>query len=55
MGIGAVMAFIIGSAGASLPEVILLKSMFKSQLIFAFLAVVIGMAISTGLLFSLLF
>ena len=55
MGIGAVMAFIIGSAGASLPEVILLKSMFKSQLIFAFLAVVIGMAISMGLLFSLLF
>jgi len=55
MGVGAVMAFIIGSAGASLPEVILLKSMFKNQLIFAFLAVVLGMAIATGLLFSLLY
>ncbi|MCF6190109.1 MAG: permease [Cocleimonas sp.] len=52
MGIGAVMAFIIGSAGASLPEVILLKSMFKNQLIIAFLGVVLGMAIFMGLLFT---
>jgi len=52
IGIGAVMAFIIGSAGASLPEVILLKSMFKNQLIIAFLAVVLGMAIFMGLLFT---
>ena len=55
MGIGAVMAFIIGSAGASLPEVILLKSMFKNQLIIAFLAVVLGMAIFMGLLFTFVF
>jgi uncharacterized membrane protein YraQ (UPF0718 family) len=55
MGIGAVMAFIIGSAGASLPEVILLKSMFRSQLIIAFLSVVLGMAVFTGFIFSLLF
>ena len=52
MGIGAVMAFIIGSAGASLPEVILLKSMFKNQLIIAFLGVVLGMAIFMGMLFT---
>ena len=52
MGIGAVMSFIIGSAGASLPEVILLKSMFKNQLILAFLGVVLGMAIFMGLLFT---
>lgn len=55
MGIGAVMAFIIGSAGASLPEIILLKSMFKNQLIVAFLLVVLGMAVSTGFLFSIIF
>jgi len=55
MGIGAVMAFIIGSAGASLPEVILLKSMFRNQLIIAFLIVVLGMAIFSGLLFTVLF
>ncbi len=52
MGIGAVMAFIIGSAGASLPEVVLLKSMFKNQLILAFLGVVLGMAIFMGVLFT---
>ena len=55
MGIGAVMAFIIGSAGASLPEVILLKSMFKNQLIVAFLLIVLGMAVFTGFLFSMIF
>jgi len=55
MGIGAVMAFIIGSAGASLPEIILLKSMFRTQLIIAFLMVVLGMAMFTGFLFSILF
>jgi uncharacterized membrane protein YraQ (UPF0718 family) len=55
MGIGAVMAFMIGSAGASLPEVILLKSMFKIQMIIAFLVVVLGMAIFSGYLFSVLF
>jgi len=55
MGIGAVMAFVIGSAGASLPEVILLKSMFKNQLILAFLLVVLGMAVFTGLVFTFIF
>lgn len=55
MGIGAVMAFIIGSAGASLPEIILLRSMFKGPLIIAFLMVVLGMAVFTGFLFSVLF
>ncbi len=45
---GAVMALIIGSAGASLTELILLKSLFRSTLVAVFLAVVIGMAISAG-------
>ncbi len=48
MNIGAVMALIIGSAGASLTEVILLKSMFKTPLIIAFLVVIFGMAIIAG-------
>ena len=55
MGIGAVMAFIIGSAGASIPEVILLRSMFKTEMIIAFLAVVLGMAVLSGFIFNLLF
>lgn len=55
MGIGAVMALIIGSAGASLTEVILLKSMFRTPMIVAFLAVILGMAITMGYLTQLLF
>lgn len=55
MGLGAVMALIIGSAGASLTEVILLKSIFKNQMITAFLAVIIGMAIGAGYLYGYIF
>ncbi|WP_102406017.1 permease [Vibrio sp. 10N.261.55.A7] len=55
MGLGAVMALIIGSAGASLTEVILLKSIFKNKMIAAFLFVIIGMAISAGFLYQFLF
>ncbi len=55
MGMGAVMALIIGSAGASLTEVILLKSMFRTPMIAAFLTVILGMAIMMGYLTQLLF
>ncbi|OMH30225.1 permease [Motiliproteus sp. MSK22-1] len=55
MALGSVMALIIGSAGASLTEVILLKSIFKIQMIAAFLTVVLGMAIIAGYLYSFLF
>ena len=55
MGMGAIMALIIGSAGASLTEVILLKSMFKSPMIIAFLVVIFSMAIIAGSLFNYMF
>ncbi|BBB30420.1 permease [Neptunomonas japonica] len=55
MSLGAVMALIIGSAGASLTEVILLKSIFKNQMIAAFLTVIITMAISSGYLYGYVF
>ncbi|HHQ4663344.1 TPA: permease [Aeromonas veronii] len=55
MGMGAVVALIIGSAGASLTEVILLKSMFRTPMIAAFLTVILGMAILMGYLMQLLF
>jgi len=55
MGIGAVMAFVIGSAGASIPELILLRSLFKTQMIVAFVFVVLSMAIVTGFVFSYVF
>ncbi|MEH6358524.1 MAG: permease [Pseudomonadales bacterium] len=55
MGLGAIMALIIGSAGASLTEVILLKSLFKKPMIIAFLSVIFGMAILAGFLFNFFF
>lgn len=55
MGMGAVMALIIGSAGASLTELILLKSMFRTPMIAAFLTVILGMAVMMGYLTQLLF
>jgi len=55
MSLGAVMALIIGSAGASLTEVILLKSIFKNQMILAFLFVILGMAMGAGFLYQFLF
>lgn len=55
MAMGSVMALIIGSAGASLSEVILLRSIFKKQMIVAFLSVVLGMAMTAGYLYSVVF
>lgn len=52
MGMGALMTLIIGSAGASLTEVILLKSLFRNQMIAAFLAVIFSMAVMAGLVFT---
>ncbi|XOV80966.1 MAG: permease [Aestuariibacter sp.] len=52
MGLGALMALVIGSGGASLPEVILLKSLFRNPLIIAFLTVVFSIAIIAGLVMS---
>ena len=48
VGAGAVLALIIGSAGASLTELILLRSLFKIPLLLAFVSVIISMAIIAG-------
>ncbi|NNK97270.1 MAG: hypothetical protein HKP41_23190 [Desulfobacterales bacterium] len=53
MSIGAVVALIIGGAGASLPEVAMLKGIFKTPLLVAFIASVMVMAISAGFLVSM--
>lgn len=55
MGMGAIMALIIGSAGASLTEVILLRSMFRKPMIIAFLLVIFAMAMLAGWFFNLFF
>ncbi len=55
MGIGAVIALVIGGAGASLPEMVMLKRMFHWPILFAFLTSVFTVAITTGYLAQLLF
>lgn len=50
MGLGTVLALIIGGAGASIPELILLGSMFKKKLVFAFAVNVFFVAIAAGFL-----
>ena len=55
MGLGAIMALIIGGSGASLTELILLKSMFRTQMVAAFLVVILGMAIFACYFFQMFF
>lgn len=54
MGVGTVLALIIGGAGASIPEIIILGSMFKRKLIFAFVLNVFLVAVVAGYLVDLL-
>mgnify|MGYP000090178308 CR=1 FL=1 len=48
-------ALVIGGAGASLPEMVMLQRMFRWQILLAFLFSVFGIAITTGLLAQALF
>ena len=48
VGAGTVLALIIGSAGASLTELILLRALFRFRLLAAFVLVIISMAIMAG-------
>ncbi|MCX5805417.1 MAG: permease [Proteobacteria bacterium] len=50
MGLGTVLALIIGGAGASIPELIILGSMFKKRLVLAFAVNVFLVAIVAGYL-----
>lgn len=50
--LGAIIALVIGSGGASLPEVILLKRLFYWPLLIAFLLVIFSMAVIGGFAFN---
>jgi uncharacterized protein len=52
--LGAVMSLTIGGAGASLPEMIILKRVFQWPLMTAFILVVLGTACATGFSINLL-
>jgi uncharacterized membrane protein YraQ (UPF0718 family) len=55
MSLGAVMALIIGGAGASIPEMVMLKRMFRLPVLGVFLLTVFGMAISAGFIANVWF
>ncbi len=50
--LGAIIALVIGSGGASFPELILLKRLFLWPLLLAFLAVIFSMAVIGGFTFN---
>ncbi len=54
MSAGAVMALAISSAGASLPEIVLLNSVFQKRLVVAFIVSVVLMSTISGFLFYFL-
>ncbi|MTH51891.1 permease [Bacillus mangrovi] len=54
MALGPVMALMISSAGASLPELTLLNSIFKKKLVAAFVISVIAMSTISGFLFYII-
>ncbi|EOX7447188.1 organoarsenical efflux permease ArsP [Campylobacter coli] len=49
---GVIMSFLIAGAGCSLPELILLKQMFKIKFLFLFVMIILGVAISFGMLIN---
>ncbi|MDD3150517.1 MAG: permease [Candidatus Gastranaerophilales bacterium] len=53
--LGTMVALIIGGAGISIPEIILLNSIFKKKMLIVFVISVLAVAIITGCFFNLLF
>lgn len=55
MGMGAIIALVVGGAGISLPEMILLAKVFKSRLLGTFIATVFIVAVAAGYVFNTVF
>jgi uncharacterized membrane protein YraQ (UPF0718 family) len=54
MGIGAVIALVIGGAGMSIPEMSMLAGIFKARVVAAFVVIVFLAAVLAGFVFSLI-
>lgn len=54
MSLGTVVALIIGGAGASIPEVVLLSKLFKKTFVISFIIAILVVAIATGLIVNLI-
>src|SRR5699024_1525193 len=53
MSLGTVVALIIGGAGASIPEVVLLSNLFTKKFVISFVIAILVVAIATGLIVNL--
>ena len=53
MSLGTVVALIIGGAGASIPEVVLLTKLFKKKFVVSFVIAILVVAIATGLIVNI--
>ena len=54
MSLGTVVALIIGGAGASIPEVVLLSKLFKKKFVITFVIAILVVSIATGLIVNLI-
>jgi uncharacterized membrane protein YraQ (UPF0718 family) len=54
MSVGAVLALVIGGAGASIPELTLLSAIFEKKLLAAFVLTIFAIAVAAGYLANLL-
>ncbi len=54
MSLGTVVALIIGGAGASIPEVVLLSKLFKKKFVVSFVIAILVVAIVTGLMVNII-
>lgn len=54
MSMGAVMALVIGGAGASIPELIILSSIFRRKLVISFILTILAVAVFAGYFFNLI-
>lgn len=55
MSMGTVIALVIGGAGASIPEVVMLSKLFKKKFLIAFIATILIVATGTGLIINAIF
>ena len=54
MSLGTVVALIIGGAGASIPEIVLLSKLFKKKFVVSFVIAILVVAIATGLIVNII-
>lgn len=52
MSLGTVVALIIGGAGASIPEVVLLSKLFKKKFVVSFVIAILVVAVATGIIIN---